>query len=144
MAAMRVGTLLLLLALSAELALSRELTGRQSDQPFHLSTKHNEAGVRPLQYGDLDNLVKALQRGKLDVRDVGGSGAAGSDQQEPVPAGGDAAAKVPQQLPKVPAARAPAAAVPQPAPVPIVTRRKGALACSHQYKFGKRMMKKTQ
>lgn len=115
--AQRTITLVLLLALSAQLAFCREFRRPQRSVP------RQNAG-----YGDLDSLLKAVSSGKLDIQ--------GITPKSKAPAQTPAQQPELQQPPQVPnIAPEPRPAAPQ--PVPIVNQPRGSLACSHQYQYGR-------
>lgn len=121
-----IALLLLCLALSSELQVAYSSRLRRQQQPNALHTSHQQERSRKAQagYGDLDSLLKAIQTGKLDIKDLNVRGPAQTPAQEP------------QQQPQVPNVVAPAPAPLAPAPVPIVNQPRGSLACSHQYQYG--------
>lgn len=143
MAHMRV-IAVLLLALSAELALGREQRKTQPEAG-HVSSRQLEQGKRPQQmrtgFGDLDSLLKAFQGGKLDIKDldrskIGSNVPDSSKQPHSEAPAGDVKQPVPQQPPQVPVVTAPAPAPAAPQPAPIVNQPRGSLTCSHQYQYG--------
>lgn len=113
MMARRAITLLLLLALSAQLAFCRELRRPQRSVP------RQAAG-----FGDLDSLLKAVSSGKLDIEGITPKGKKQIPAQQPEL----------QQPPQVPN-NAPDTRPAAPQPVPIVNQPRGSLACSHQYQY---------
>jgi hypothetical protein len=113
--AQRAITLLLLLALSAQLAFCREFRRPQRSVP------RQAAG-----YGDLDSLLKAVSSGKLDIEGITPKGKKQTPAQQPE-------LQQPAEVPNIAPEPRPAA----PQPVPIVNQPRGSLACSHQYQYGR-------
>jgi hypothetical protein len=129
---------LLLLLLGAQLAPGRELrrSGSQTDAFPNKQLERSRKAQASAGYGDLETFIKALQRGKLDIKDLDLSKlpsaqtpAADASQPATQP-------QQPQQPPQVPHVVAPAPAPAAPQPAPIVNQPRGSLACSHQYNYG--------
>jgi hypothetical protein len=126
---------LLLLLLGAQLAPGRELrrSGSQTDAFPNKQLERSRKAQASAGYGDLETFIKALQRGKLDIKDL---------DLSKLPSAQTPAADVrqpdtqPQQPPQVPHVVAPAPAPAAPQPAPIVNQPRGSLACSHQYNYG--------
>lgn len=124
--------LLALLVLTAPLAQSSRLRRPQSGA-LHLSHQQERSRRAQAGYGDLDSLVTAIKKGKLDIADL-----VVQPRQQP-PAQTPAQEPAKQELPQAPvvAAPVPAPASAAPQPVPIVNQPRGSLACSHQYNYGR-------